>query len=72
MTTSVVPLGMPLPAPAHLSYSALNDWLGCGKLFQLKRLLGLPERPAWWNIGGHAVHAASEAYDRALFAKHNI
>jgi hypothetical protein len=51
----------------HVSYSALSDWLRCGKYFQLKRLLGLPERPAWWNIGGHAVHAATEAYDRMVY-----
>jgi len=53
---------------AHVSYSAFSDLLGCGKYFQLKRLLGLPERPAWWNIGGRAVHQATEAYDRQLYA----
>lgn len=53
-----------LPMPAHASFSQLSDWLKCGKYFQLKRLLDLPEKPALWNIGGHAVHAATEAYDR--------
>lgn len=40
------------------------DFLKCGKLWQLKRLLRLPERPAMWNVGGHAVHAAIEEYER--------
>lgn len=58
----------PAPAPpTHVSYSAINDYLSCGKYFQLKRLLGLAEKPAWWNVGGHAVHSATEAYDRQLY-----
>lgn len=55
------------PATTHVSYSSLSDWLRCGKMFQLKRLCGLPERPAWWNIGGSAVHTATEQYDRELY-----
>lgn len=55
-------------ASAHVSYSALNDWQSCGKYYQLKRLIGLPDRPAWWNVGGHAVHSATEAYDRQVYA----
>lgn len=50
----------------HISYSSLMDFLKCGKLWQLKRQLGLPERPAMWNIGGHAVHSAIEAYEREV------
>lgn len=52
----------------HVSYSAFSDWLSCGKAFQLKRILMLPEKPTWWNVGGHAVHAATESFDRAQFA----
>lgn len=51
----------------HVSYSAFKDWLDCGKAYQLKRILQLPERQAWWNVGGHAVHAATEEYDREQF-----
>ncbi len=51
--------------PPHVSYSSLSDWLKCGKLWQLKRMLNLPERPAVWNIGGHAVHKAIEQWERA-------
>lgn len=54
--------------PHHLSYSSLADWLKCGKLYQLSRLLQFPERPAWWNIGGRAVHSATEAHDRYIHA----
>jgi hypothetical protein len=54
--------------PPHLSYSALTDYTKCGKLYQLNRVLKLPERPAWWSLGGRAVHAATEAHDRRLFA----
>lgn len=54
--------------PPHLSYSALADYLKCSKLYQLSRVLQMPERPAWWNVGGHAVHSATEAYDRRVFA----
>lgn len=64
---------MSVPAgqrPGHLSYSALNDYLGCPKYFQLKRLIGLPDRPSWWNVGGHAVHSATEAFDRRIFAEY--
>lgn len=53
--------------PEHVSYSSLSDWLKCGKQWQLKRQVGLPERPAWWNIGGKAVHKATEMYDRQLW-----
>jgi hypothetical protein len=53
----------PVKVP-HVSYSSLKDYLGCGKYWQLKRLMGLPERPAVWNIGGHAVHAAIDSYNR--------
>lgn len=58
----------PFQPAAHISYSALSDYLQCGKAYQLKRRMGLPERPAWWNVGGHAVHAATEAYDRQRYA----
>lgn len=52
----------------YISYSALSDFIKCSKYWQLKRLLKLPERPALWNAGGRGVHAATEAYDRQLFA----
>lgn len=53
-------------SPAHISHSQYSDYLRCGKAYQLKRILGLPESPAWWSIGGKGVHAATEAFDREL------
>jgi putative RecB family exonuclease len=35
----------------------------CPKQYQLTRIVKVPEIPAWWNIGGSAVHAAMESYD---------
>lgn len=48
----------------HLSYSALNDLLSCGKKLELNRLVGAPKRAAMWLAGGLAVHAVTEEFDR--------
>lgn len=73
VTINPRPADPDLPQPkSHHSYSGLSDWLKCGKLYQLKRLIGLPDRPAWWNVGGHAVHSATEAYDRQLFEQAGV
>jgi len=53
----------------HVSYSSLSAFMECGKKWQLRYRVGLPDRPAWWNIGGHAVHSATEQIDRAMFAE---
>lgn len=55
--------------PAHVSYSQYTDWLKCGKAYELKRVLGLAESPAWWSIGGKGVHSATESYDRMLLER---
>lgn len=49
----------------HVSYSSLTSWLGCGEKFRLTKIAGAQEIPAWWSIGGSAVHEATEAIDRA-------
>lgn len=49
--------------PVHVSYSSYSQFLQCGWKYYLERTLKLPTVPAWWNIGGHAVHAATEVYD---------
>lgn len=51
-------------SPAHVSFSQYSEWLKCGKAYELKKVLGFAEQPAWWNLGGKGVHAATEAYDR--------
>lgn len=49
--------------PAHLSHSALTTFLSCGHKYYLSRVVKEAELPAWWFIGGNAVHTASENYD---------
>ena len=52
-----------LPLPAHASHSAINNYLRCGKAYELDKL-GVVEAPAWWLIGGSAVHKATEWLDK--------
>jgi len=54
--------------PAHVSYSQYAEWLKCGKSYELKRIIGLSETPAWWSIGGKGVHSATEKYDLHLLS----
>lgn len=49
--------------PQHVSHSALNNYLRCGKAYELGKL-GVPESPAWWLLGGSAVHQATEWIDK--------
>lgn len=52
---------------AHTSVSGLGDAARCLKLYELKRIRGLPETPGAYLAGGSAVHDATEMYDRMLF-----
>lgn len=48
-----------------LSFSALNTFIECGEKYRLRYLEGYREdTPAWWSVGGSAVHAISEKFDR--------
>lgn len=49
--------------PAHASHSAINNFLRCGKAYELDKL-GVTEAPAWWLLGGSAVHKATEWLDK--------
>ena len=69
MTTTVVSLTEPSVTKLHLSFSAINDAARCGKMYQLKRVLALPEAPGYAPLAGRAVHSATEAYDRMLYAE---
>ena len=51
--------------PAHVSYSSFTQWLKCGKSYELSRLFGVKGQPAWYSVGGSAVHSSTETYDRA-------
>jgi hypothetical protein len=46
--------------PDHYSVSAISDAADCGVKFALR---GGPEVPAWWNVGGTALHAQIEAIE---------
>lgn len=49
--------------PKHVSHSAMNNYIRCGKAYELGKL-GVQEAPAWWLIGGSAVHKATEWLDK--------
>lgn len=49
--------------PPHISYSALSTYGDCGYRYYLTRVVDVPEHPAWFLIGGNAVHKATEMYD---------
>ena len=49
--------------PEHTSYSSITTWLACGYQYFLKRIRKVEEKPAIWNLGGSAVHRATEIYD---------
>lgn len=55
--------------PSHVSYSSLTTWLDCGWKYYLSRIVNEDETPAWYLIGGSALHAATEEYDRILWKK---
>lgn len=64
-TSTASVLGGPPPdGLGHLSYSSYSTALECLKKFQLSRIQRAPSIPAWWFVGGSAVHAATEHYDR--------
>ena len=50
--------------PGHLSHSALTTYLQCGHKYYLSRIVKDAETPAWWFVGGNAIHTATENFDR--------
>lgn len=53
--------------PEHVSYSSITTWLNCGWQYYLGRIAQVDEQPAIWNLGGSAVHKATEIYDLQLW-----
>lgn len=47
----------------HTSHSSINSYLYCGKAFELEKIKKYPSPPAWWLLGGSAVHTATEWLD---------
>lgn len=54
---------------ARLSYSQMETLLSCGEKYRLTKIVQVPEQPAWYLIGGSAVHTATETYDLAKHAE---
>lgn len=52
--------------PDHLSRSQLDTYSDCGRKWLLQRGMKVPQVPAFALVGGSAVHAVTELYDRAL------
>lgn len=55
--------------PPHVSYSSLTTYLDCGWKYFLTRVKKVEEHPAWYFVGGSAVHLATEMYDKGLYEK---
>lgn len=53
-------------APTHRSVSQVESYSDCGLRYRLERreVDVKPQRPAWWNVGGKAFHAAVEDFER--------
>lgn len=55
-----------LPAvarPPYISHSALSQYLRCGNQYKLERIDKIPTPPAWYFLGGKAVHLATQWMD---------
>lgn len=48
----------------HTSYSQLNTWLECGERYRLQYVEDVEQQPAWWTIGGKAIHSITEDIDK--------
>ena len=56
--------------PAHLSYSTVNSYRMCGRMFLFQKVMKLEQLPGLAAIGGNAVHSLTEALDREHFSQH--
>lgn len=52
--------------PKHLSFSTVNGYRGCGKRFELEKVMHLEQRPMLAGIGGNAIHSVSERIDEYI------
>lgn len=50
--------------PQHFSYSTMDGYRFCGERHRLQKVLQVEQRPGLAGIGGNAVHAATEEYDK--------
>lgn len=53
------------PQPiTHVSYSGRNKYQDCPKAYELTYVMGAPQVGSVWFVGGIAVHAMTEEWDR--------
>jgi hypothetical protein len=55
--------------PVYLSHSQVETLTDCGEKYRLGRVVGVPETPAMWNVGGRAYHSAIEYWERERFER---
>lgn len=48
----------------HVSFSQLNQYMKCGKQYELERIMKAPQVPSTAAVAGKAVHWVTEEYDR--------
>lgn len=51
----------------HASHSSISSYLYCGKAYELEKIQKVPTAPAWWLLGGSAVHKATENLDNGTW-----
>ena len=56
--------------PKHLSYSTVNSYRMCGRMFLFQKVMKLEQLPGLAAIGGNAVHTVTEQLDREFFSQH--
>jgi hypothetical protein len=56
--------------PAHMSHSQASNFSGegCPTQYFFERVIGVPSIPGWAQLGGSALHAASEDWDNQYLA----
>lgn len=47
--------------PDHRSVSQVSEFSDCGMRYRLSRRDGVAQMPAWWFVGGTAIHASVES-----------
>lgn len=52
-----------LTGSAYLSFSSMESWLNCGEKYRLEKVVKVAQTPAWYLLGGSAVHEATELLD---------
>ena len=52
-----------MTGPAHLSFSAIEDYTSCPEKYRLRREMKVPREGGWAGVGGGAFHTVTERLD---------